>query len=248
MHVGNLNKLIVVSFLILSACQSGDTNESKKLEQQLDSVNQELEVTRQALMDSQQVKALLDSIDASRKVTAPSMSADNDGQSNVSRLKDLNEYVKDINMKMDQMEKSIKYVNNMAASILKLQADIEARTQRIARLETDSKKQSVSKNTASLVVQRKDSTLAAFVKNCQQDIAVLQKTMEDVLAKNNKAAADLYYKQAETLASMSQNVNSVAKRKLVKREALEMFKISHSLGNEEAKEKISTLERDLLNL
>jgi hypothetical protein len=245
MNVDHLNKFIVAIVLILSACQSGDTTENKKLEQQFDSVNQELQLTRQALMDSQQVKALLDSIDASRKVTTTPMGSADDGRSNITRLNDLNEYVKDINMKMDQMEKSIKYVNTMANSILKLQADIDARTQKIAKLEAEAKKQPMPTHLTSLTMQRKDSTLAAFVKNCQHDIAVLQKTMEEVHAKNNRATADLYFKQAETMASMAQNVSVRGKRKLVRKEALEMYKISHSLGNKEAQKKITILEAEL---
>jgi hypothetical protein len=246
MSIVNFSRSIVAAFFILSACRPGDINEkNEKLEQQLDSVNRELEVTRKALMDSQQVKALLDSIDASRKVTVASMGTDREGQSNISRLNDLNEYVKDINMKMDQMEKSIRYVNSMAASILKLQADIEARTQKIAKLEAEAKKQPVPDNTTSLAIQRKDSTLAAFVKSCQRDIARMQKIMEEVHAKNNLAAADLYFKQAETLAAMAQNVSTSAKRRFVKHEALEMYKISHSLGKKEAQQRISQLEADL---
>lgn len=243
MNVGHLNKFIV-ALCILSACQSGNTNENKNLARELDSVNQELAVTRQALMDSRQVKALLDSIDASRRVIVTPLGPDNNGQQTITRLNDLNEYVKDINMKMDQMEKSIKYVNTMAASILKLQADIEVRTQKIAALEAQAKNQTAI-NKRSLLMQRKDSTLAVFIKTCQQDIATLQKIMEDVHVKNNLATADLYFKQAETLHSMAQNVSTSAKRKVVKREALEMYKISHSLGKKEARQKISVLEAEL---
>ncbi len=245
MNVGNLNKIILTALLALSACQSGDTDGNKKLERQLDSVNQELELTKQALMDSQQVKALLDSIDASRSVTNSNVGDETEDKNNIARLSDINEYVKDINLKMDQMEKSIKYVNTMAASILALQADIEARTEKIAKLEAEVKKQSSPVNTRSLTIQRKDSTLAAFVKNCQQDIVVLQKTMEEVHTKNNLATADLYFKQAETLTSLAQNVSTSSRRKFVKREALEMYKISYSLGKKEAQQKISALEIEL---
>lgn len=241
----NLNSLIATGLIMLSSCQSVDNTENENLTRKLDSVNQELAETRQALMDAQQVKALLDSIDASRNVMITPITGTNDSQNNISRLNDLNEYVKDINLKMDQMEKSIKYVNTMAASILALQADIEARTQKIAKLETEAKKMSSSDKAVSKVLQRKDSTLAVFIKSCQQDIAVLQKTMEEVHNKNNAATADLYYKQAEVLTSMTAHVNTSAKRKLVKREALEMYRISYSLGKKEAIDRITALEADL---
>lgn len=241
----NLNRMILAGLLVLSACQSVDKKENDKLERQLDSVSQELAETQQELMDSRQVKALLDSIDASRKITTSSVSHESDSQSNMSRLNDLNDYVKDINLKMDQMEKSIRYVNTMAASILTLQADVEARTQKIARLEAEAKKDDKPQVTSSQVILRKDSTLAAFVKNCQHEIAMLQKTMEEVHTKNNLATAEIYYKQAEVLATMSANVGTNAKRKLVKREALEMYKISYSLGKKEAQAKISGLEAEL---
>ena len=45
---------------------------------------------------------------------------------------------------------------------------------------------------------------------------------------------------------MAKNVNTSAKRKLVRHQALEMYKISYSLGKKEAQQKISTLERDLV--
>lgn len=240
-----LNRLTAIVWIMLAACQSSDRQENDKLERQLDSVNQELVETRQELMDSNQVKALLDSIDASRKITNSNVGDEPDGKNNIVRLNDINEYVKDINMKMDQMEKSIRYVNTMAASILALRADIEARTQKIAKLEAEAKKQKTPNANNSRLVQGKDSTLAAFIKNCQQDIAVLQRTMEEVHAKNNLATAEIYYKQAETLSAMAQNVSTATKRKLVKREALEMYKISYSLGKKEAQSKISELERDI---
>lgn len=246
----NLKKLILAGLVMVVACQSPDQNKNVRnknvrLEQQLDSVSQELELTRQALMDSRQVKALLDSIDASRKITTRSFDTGTEEQNNLNRLNDLNEYVKDIDLKMDQMEKSVRYVNSMAASLLKLQADIQARTQRIAQLEAEAKKSPTSIPTPSHILQHKDSTLAAFVKNCQQDIAVLQRAMEEIHKKNSLATANLYYKQAEALVAMSENVNTASKRKLVKREALEMYKISHSLGMQAAQKKISVLEAEL---
>lgn len=240
-----LKRLLTISLLILSACMAKEENTNANLERQLDSVSQELTETRQALMDSQQVKALLDSIDASRKIVVTPFGEEPQAKNNLNRLTEIKDYVKDINMKMDQMEKSIKYVNSMATSILKLQADIEMRTQKIAKLEAEAKKVNPDDRINVLTIQRKDSTLAAFIKNCQNDIAVLQKTMEEVHAQNNAATANLYYKQAETLAAMSDSAGSVAKRKLVKREALEMYKISLSLGKKEAEERISNLEREL---
>lgn len=240
-----LKRLFTISLVILTACQTYEKRDNARLERELDSVNQELAETRQALMDSQQVRALLDSIDASRKIIVTSMGGETDSKNNLNRLSDINDYVKDINMKMDQMDKSIKYVNSMAASILKLQADVEIRTQKIARLEAEARKISPDGKTGLLTIQRKDSTLAAFIKACQNDITVLQKTMEEVHARNNAATANLYYKQAETLASMADNAGTVAKRKFVKREALEMYKISLSLGKKEAEQRISTLEREL---
>jgi hypothetical protein len=243
-----LKRLFALALVILSACQSGEQgeqNENAALERELDSVSQELVETRQALMDSQQVKALLDSIDANRRIVVTPMGGETESQTNLNRLSDINEYVKDINLKMDQMEKSIKYVNSMATSILKLQADVEMRTQKIAKLEAEAKKVDANDRNSVTTVQRKDSTLAAFIKTCQNDIAVLQKTMEDVHAKNNMATANLYFKQAETLASMAENISTTSKRKFVKREALELYKISFSLGKKDAEQKISALEREL---
>lgn len=241
-----LKKLLTTGLLILLvACQSRENMDNATLERQLDSVNQELAETRQALMDSQQVKALLDSIDASRRVVVTPVGGETESENNLNRLSDINEYVKDINLKMDQMERSIKYVNSMATSILKLQADVEMRTQKIAKLEAEAKKVNADDRSNVLTVQRKDSTLAAFIKTCQKDIAVLQKTMEEVHAQNNTATANLYFKQAETLAAMSDNVGTAAKRKFVKREALEMYKISLSLGKKEAEQRISALQHEL---
>lgn len=248
MKIGSLKEYILGGFLILSACQSADHAENKVLLQKLDSANQELEITKQALMDSNKIKALLDSIDASRKVTTSNVSKELDGKNNIVRLNDINDYVKDINLKMDQMEHSIKYVNTMAASIIALRADIEARTQKIAKLEAEIKNENRKDKNNLLtgsVIQSKDSTLAAFIKNCQSDIIVLQKTMEEIHAKNNAATASLYYKQAEALASMADNMSSKAKRMFVKQEALEMYKMSLSLGKKEAEHKISVLQEEI---
>jgi DNA repair exonuclease SbcCD ATPase subunit len=235
----NFKSVLAFTLVLLAACQS---EKNEQLEHKLDSVNQELALTKQAVLDAQEVKALLDSIDASRQVIHTDMGNSSDSQDNADRLNDLNEYVKDINVKMDQMEKSIKYVNTMAASILKLQADIEVRTDKISKLEADAKKTIGKNNSLMLTVQRKDSTLAAFMKTCQQDVVTLQKIMEDVHLKNNTATANLYFQQAETLAAMAPTVPSGTKRKTVQREALEMYKISLSLGKKEAQDKITKLQ------
>lgn len=233
----------MLTALLLLGCQ---TQEKERLEGKLDSVNQELEITKQALLDAHQVEIILDSIDASRKVMGNLVMKDTDARHNLTRLNDINSYIKDINLKMDQMEKSIRYVNTMAASILKLQADIEARTQKISKLEADAYKINNNNRAINLTLQQKDSTLAAFIATCHQDVATLQKVMEDIHAKNNIATANLYFKQAESLTAMASDLKPASKKKFVQREALEMYKISFSLGKKEAKQKITNLETQLL--
>lgn len=227
---------------LLAACQN---NEKEELEGKLDSVNRELEITKQALLDARQVEILLDSIDASRRVTNTVVMKDASTRNNLARLSDINSYVKDINLKMDQMEKSIRYVNTMAASILKLQADVEARSLKISKLEAEASE--INKNNKNFIqtIQQKDSTLAAFVANCQKDVATLQSIMEEIHAKNNIATANIYFKQAESLASMASSLKPASKRKFVQQEALEMYKMSLSLGKKEAQQKIAYLETQL---
>lgn len=243
MNMKSLKNYIVILLTVL--CVSCHTKENKRLTNQLDSVNKELTETKQALLDARQVGMLLDSIDASRRVINHSIIIDTESKNNLTRLSDINAYVKDINLKMDQMEKSIKYVNYMSNSILKLQADVKARTYKLSKLEVEAHKMDSNNKVFIRTMQQKDSTLAVFVATCHQDVATLQKVMEEVHVKNNIATANLYFKQAESLAGMANDLKPAARRKFVQQEALEMYKISLSLGKKEAEQRIASLQTQL---
>jgi len=81
----------------------------------------------------------------------------------------------------------------------------------------------------------------------EQDIASLESLVKDINEQTRVKTANLYYAQAQALETAAQRTSFLApkKKKETKREALELYKLSLSLGKTEAEARIAELEKDL---
>ncbi|MFN9502835.1 MAG: hypothetical protein ACK57K_16065, partial [Chryseotalea sp.] len=124
--------LIGLSALLLSACGGG---ENAKLQTQIDSLRTELETSQQFASTLQEVGVLMDSIDANRQLLRVNMVEGTTYDNYTDRMKDLNNYVKDTESKISQLEKALKKskntANGYAATIKKLKADLENKSKEI---------------------------------------------------------------------------------------------------------------------
>jgi hypothetical protein len=80
----------------------------------------------------------------------------------------------------------------------------------------------------------------------EQDVANLETRVEDINTQSKASQADLYFAQAQALEIAADRTKFAPKKKKeTKREALELYKLSLSLGKTDAQPKIDELEKDL---
>ncbi len=228
---------------------SCDSKEKARLEFKVDSLNNELNASQAVASQMKEVDVLIDSIDASRKVLRANVVEGTSYDNYANRLKDINQYIKDTQVKIAALEKSAKEARGMSSSIRRLKADLELRSQEIAALQMEVSKMRSENQSMANAITKKDSTLLAkedIIKVRESDIAAFEVSMRDTNEKNRIAMADLYYNQAKALEVVADRTNfAPRKRKQAMREAMELYKISLSLGKTEAQGRINVLEKEL---
>jgi hypothetical protein len=130
-----------------------------------------------------------------------------------------------------------------------LKADLAKRTEEIVELQA----QIATLRNENLVVwakvNHKDSVLLIkdqVIKLNESDIASLERLVNDTQVENKIAVANLYFDQATALKMAADRTQfAPRKKKEARREALELYKLSLSLGKLEAQTKIVELEKKL---
>src|SRR5579864_3155174 len=116
---------LAVAALVFASC----SNKSEKLQSQVDSLKEALQTNQKFVQTLQEVGTLMDSIDASRQLLRVNMVEGTTYSDYTSRMKDINNYVKDTQGKIEDLEKALKKSkgnsNAYAATIKKLKSDLE---------------------------------------------------------------------------------------------------------------------------
>jgi hypothetical protein len=225
------------------------TQEKERLQSKIDSLNTELQASQAEASQLKEVNVLIDSIDASRRVLRANV-VEGTSYSNYSeRLNDINQYIKESQAKIAELEKKSKNAAGLSASVKRLKSDLELRQQEIAALQLEVSKMRSENETMVRAISQKDSTLLAkdeVIKVRETDISSLETLMKDTNEQNKINTANLYYDQAKALEKVADRTNfAPRKKKEALREALELYKISLSLGKQEAQKKIEALEKEL---
>jgi hypothetical protein len=228
---------------------SCDKKEKERLQSKVDSLSVELQSSQQVASQMKEVEVLIDSIDLSRKVLRANVVEGTSYDNYADRLNDINQYIKETQLKIAELEKSAKNVRGLSSSVRKLKADLELRTQEIAALQMEVSKMRSENEAMALAITKKDSTLLVkedIIKVREADIVAFEARMRDTNEKNKTTMADLYYNQAQTLEVVADRTNfAPRKKKQAMREAVELYKISLSLGKAEAQDRITALEKEL---
>lgn len=229
---------------------SCDTKEKLALQQKVDSLNVQLETAQQVEQSMNEVGMLIDSIDANRKSLELNMVEGRSHTDQVARLREINNYVKRTETKIAELEQKVNSSNSKSsasyASIKRLKADLEKQSLEIVSLQEQLATAQNENVALSSTITQKDSVISVkeqMIATNETDIASLEKVMEDTKLENKLTVANLYYEQAEAL-EMAANRTQFAPRKKreTKQEALELYKLSLSLGKTEAESKINELE------
>ena len=128
--------LWILPLIILAACGG---KEKAQLQSQVDSLRIELETSQRVASTLMEVGVLLDSIDASRQLLRINMVEGTTYDDYTARMKDLNNYVKNTEQKITDLENALRNSQGMSSSyakqIKKLKTDLESKTREIIALQ-----------------------------------------------------------------------------------------------------------------
>lgn len=243
-------KKYILGLAIIVALLSCDTKEKAFLQHKIDSLSVQLTVSQEVEKNMNEVGMLIDSIDASRNALQLKMIEGNNYADYVSRLNEINMYVKQTEKKLDDLEiSSEKNSKASASTIRRLKADLEKRSDEIVELQLQVAKLRDENLAVWIKVNEKDSILAMkdqVIKLNENNIAALEKLMSDTQDENKTTVANLYFAQAEALETAANRTQfAPRKKKEARQEALELYKLSLSMGNNNAQARITELEKKL---
>jgi chromosome segregation ATPase len=237
---------IAITFAI-AAC----TGESKKLQSQVDSLKNELQTSQQFSKTLEEVGVLMDSIDANRQLLRVNMVEGTTYDDYTSRMKGINNYVKDTQSKIEELEKSLKKskgnANAYAATIKKLKADLEEKSKEISSLQnrvdtltTQNKDLIKTRDLQDAEIADKESEIAAKT----QELSLIEAKIEQLMVSSKMSEADSYFARAQAIEEAANRTKLAPKKKKnTLKEALELYKKAQSLGNDKAQAKIDELTK-----
>lgn len=237
-----------IAIAILGSC---NVQENKELRAKVDSLQVELIASEQTAAQLHEVGIMLDSIELRRVNLRSGVVEGTDYKDYAGRMKNLNAYIQQTQKKLDEMEESIKNSKNTsskyASMVKKLKAELETSAQQLAALQIEVENYRADNQYLAKTVVEKDSILAInteVIKVREQDIAALETKVQDITSSATMTQADLLYAQGQALETAADRTKlAPRKKKETQREALELYKMSYSLGKEEAKAKIEELEK-----
>ncbi|NOS91013.1 MAG: hypothetical protein HOP30_03765 [Cyclobacteriaceae bacterium] len=226
---------------------------SEKLQSQVDSLKNELQTSQQFATTLQEVGVLMDSIDANRQLLRVNMVEGTTYDDYKSRMKDINNYVKDTQDKITDLEKTLKKSKNnnnaLTSTIKKLKADLETRNKEIAALneQVDQLKSENSNLITTVGLQEAELTdKEAQITAKQQELALIEARIQEMMVQSKMSEADSYFARGQAVEEAANRTKlAPRKKKDTYKEAIELYKKALSLGKEEAKDKIAALEKKI---
>jgi hypothetical protein len=245
-------KKIILGLAIITVALVGCEPKEKlaALQYQVDSLNVQLAAHLEVEKNINEVGVLIDSIDASRHALQLKMIEGNSASDYLVRLKNINEYVKRAELMLIAMDQANKKSSKISASTIRgLKADLEKREQEILGLQLQIAQLSDANMVLWLKVNKQDSILLVKDQTItlnKSDIALLEKQSLEAQEKNKIAVANLYFDQASAVELAADRTQfAPRKKKDARMWALDLFRLSQSLGNKEAQGRIEKLEKKL---
>lgn len=240
----------ILSLGMAALMMNCDSKERAQLQHKVDSLSAELQASKQVEATMSEVGVLIDSIDVNRQALRTQMVEGTSYTDYIRRLKDINSHITDTKNKIGELEKNLKSAKGSAAATLKrMKEDLELRSKELLALQEEIETERANNKKLTADISMKDSTLTTreeTIKLREQDIASLEGLVKDINEQTKVKVANLYYAQAQALETAAQRTHFAPKKKKeTKREALELYKLSLSLGKTEAEARIAELEKDL---
>jgi chromosome segregation ATPase len=236
--------------ILLASCGA---NERAELQSQVDSLNIELENSQRMANTLVEVGALMDSIDASRQMLRLNMAEGTSYDDYSARMRELNQYVKDTQKKIDNLEKELSKSQGNAATyarqIKKLKDDLQAKTKEVVALqEMVEKYRNENQNLVNLAEMQgaeiADKEIQIMAK--EQELALIEARIQELMIQSKVSEADAYFARAQAVEEAANRTKlAPRKKKETLEEALELYKKALSLGHQDAQQKIAALQKKL---
>lgn len=229
----------------------GCNNKQKEvaLQSEIDSLRTELQESQQTAEALQEVGAMIDSIDASRQLLRTDMVEGASYQDYKNRLASIQEYVKESQSKIAELEKTAQRSRGYAGTIRRLKSDLEQTTKMLTSLEDEVKSIRAENQNLSRTVSSRDSVITIneeTLKEREESIASLETSMQELNVESKTFQAESYFKQAQALEEAADRTQfAPRKKKRTQQEALELYRKALELGKDEAQAKVQELEKDL---
>ncbi len=232
---------IVILFAgMLVSCDSS----SSKLKAQNDSLRLQLKVSNKVVETMKTVRALLDSIDATRHSFHPDQSNDTIG-GYATRMADLKDYVKKTEEKIREMEAAMveEDVNSQSYLMLidALKSELKLRNEEIGIMQ-DNEEMKVELDTKNVQLEEIESKLDTK----KEELKLYELRIKEMVRTMKISEADSYYAQAGALEEAAKRTKLAPNKKRdTYAEALELYQKSLKLGKKEAKAKVAELKEKM---
>lgn len=239
--------------LIPALLISCDNQEKEALRSQVDSLKTELDKSHEAAETLVDIGTLLDSIDASRQVLRINLVEGTPYDDYSSRMRDLNEYIKNTQEKIEKLEQSLQSSSANARAFSKtikqLRAELEAKGKEMAFLQEQVEKFRNENENLIITVDLQDAEIAdkqAQIETKAQELALIEARVQELMIQSKVSEADAYFTRAQAIETAAERTKlAPRKKKETLRQALELYKKALSLGKNEAQAKIKELEARL---
>jgi hypothetical protein len=249
-HQSKIMKKYILGLALTVVLLGCGNKEKEALQVKVDSLRVQLAEGREAEENMKDVGILIDSIDASRKSLQVRMIEGNSYADYVGRLQNINRYIKQTEAKLYELEKSSSHSSKVSARAIRAyKADLAKQSSEILDLQLRLVTEHDQNMKLWVKINEKDSILSMkdqIIKMNENDITSLEKLFNDTQTENKSKVANLYYAQAEALEVAANRTQfAPRKKKATRLEALELYKLSLSLGKTDAQQKINELEKKL---
>lgn len=241
--------VVVIITSLMASC--GLKQENETLQAKVDSLNSELAFQQQMAGVLENVGVLLDSIDESRNALKVNMEMGTTYDDFNTRLSEINQYVKDSEKKIEEMERGLAKSNSVsktyAATISRLKKELAEKTEQISQLEaTVAQYQAENKELVSLVelqtAELNDKT--SQIESKRQELEMLEVRITELLTQSKVSQADSYYMRGQAAEEAARRTQLAPKKKKESyKEAMELYQKAYDLGRTDAKPKIEELAK-----
>lgn len=241
-----MNKIMILPvFLLLAGCGM------KELKNENEALKNELEVTKKANQTLYEVGILLDSIDISRNNLNMQLEAGTRYDNYVDRVKDLNDYVKASEKKLDDLDKALQKSHQsnsyLASTLKKLRKDLADKNKYISFLEDQVSNINIQKDSLITKTELQTQQITEMDDQIQQkteELNLIEARIEELMKQAKVNAADAYYDRAAAIEEAANRTKlAPRKKKETYKEALELYKKALDSGRADAQAKIDELSK-----